>query len=69
MSSADEKLIALEFSPAELVSLFTALSAAGIAQPRMAREYDWYALERRLQTVLEAWRKERRIETEGECRD
>jgi hypothetical protein len=69
MSSADEKLIALEFSPAELVSLFTGLSAASIAQPRMAREYDWYALERRLQAVLEAWRREQREKAEDECRD
>jgi hypothetical protein len=60
MSSADENLIALEFSPAELVSLFTALSAASIAEPAMARDHEWYALERRLQTVLEGWRNDRR---------
>jgi hypothetical protein len=68
MSSADEKLIALEFSLAELVSLFTALSAASIAEPAMARDHDWYALERRLQMVLEAWRRERREKAGDECR-
>jgi hypothetical protein len=60
MSSADEKLIALEFSPAELVALFTAVSEASIFHPEAARDLDWYALETRLQAVLEAWRRERR---------
>jgi hypothetical protein len=26
----------------------------------MARDHEWYALERRLQTVLEGWRNDRR---------
>jgi hypothetical protein len=64
MSSADEKLIALEFSPAELVGLLTALGEAAILHPEAARQFDWYALEMRLQSILEAWRRERR-EAEG----